>query len=47
MLPPGSDKGMSLQKVANERRRKRTQKNESKKEERREKLLKQEADLRK
>ena len=47
LLPPGSDKGMSLQKVTNDRRRKRSQKNVAKRDERRERLLKQEANLRK
>lgn len=47
MLPPGSEKGVSLQKVVNDRRRKRQQKATAKKEERREKLLKQESVLKK
>ena len=47
MLPPGSDKGVSLQKVVNDRRKKRQHKAEAKREEKREKLLKQEQDLKK
>lgn len=47
MLAPGSDRGISLQKVINDRRRKRSQKNQAKKEVRREELLKKEVELRK
>ena len=42
LLAPGSDRGVSLQKVINDRRRKRHLKNESKKEVRRDELLKKE-----
>ena len=50
-LGPGgaanADKGMSLQRVINERRKKRQQKHDVKRNERRERLLKQEAELKK
>ena len=46
ILPPGAEKGQpGLQKVVNERRRKRHQKLEAKREERRDKLLSQEQQL--
>ena len=46
VLPPSADKGQSLQRVVNDRRRKRVQKHEAKRQDRREKLLKQEEGLR-
>ena len=46
-MAPGSDRGISLQKVINDRRRKRSQKNDAKKEVRRDDLLKKESELRK
>ena len=41
----GADKGLSLQRVINERRKKRQQRHDAKRIERRERLLKQEAEL--
>ena len=47
VFPPGSERTVSLQKVVNERRRKRQQKSEAKRAEKRDKLMKQEVELKK